>query len=640
MRRARHSWRLFTGILTLLLTLMALWPVTSLAQSSFFDDQPQILPADQAFQPRPEVVGDSLVIDWRIAPGYYLYRHAFALDAEGRALSLELPDGEPIEDEYFGRSEVYRLGLSMSAPLNGATQVTLHWQGCADAGLCYPPQQRSFDVDNLTASSSPFDDSTAPAASPLASPASDATNAFDASAPTEATAPQGAAASPDIAEDQRLAARLAGSAWLWTLAAFFGMGLLLTFTPCVLPMVPILSSLIVGQRREGEQRRTAGLVLSLAFVLPMAVTYALLGLIAALAGANLTLLLQNAWFIGAFAALFVLLSLAMFGLFELQLPSALRQRLDAGLSRQRGGRLKGAAAMGVLSALLVGPCMTAPLAGALLFIADSGNPWLGGAALLMLGLGMGAPLVLIATLGNHLLPRPGAWMVRVRVLFGFVLLGMAVWFVARVVPASVALALWGALGLALATTLWPRQRRGSASRHIAMALAAIIGVWSLLMLAGGAGGSRDPLQPLAVFTAAPLGTTTARFGDDAPVAFDRVESLGALQSRIVDAAQKGQITLVEFTADWCIACRVIENEVFSAPDVKRALADVQRLSVDLTDYSTADRNIMQHFNVIGPPTLLWFGADGVERRDQRVIGELSAKAFLEHLEKVRYTIGG
>lgn len=441
-----------------------------------------------------------------------------------------------------------------------------------------------------------------------------------------------------MAEDQQLAAQLIGGNWVWTLAAFFGMGLLLTFTPCVLPMTPILSSLIVAQRRSEETRRTSGFALSLAYVLPMAAAYAALGVAAAMAGANLQMLFQNVWFISIFSVLFVVLALAMFGAFELELPRALRRRLDAGLSKQRGGRFKGVAVMGVLSALLVGPCMTAPLAGALLFIAETGNPWLGGTALLALGLGMGTPLVVIGTVGSRLLPKPGAWMSRVKVLFGFVLLGMAIWFAARVIPDSIVLGLWGALGLGFAVSLVALARGNTTSciSQVAIASAAIIGLWSSLVLIGAAGGATDPWRPLVVY--APSGAMAiSETTESGPIAFDDVDDLTTLERRIQAAASRGQMTLVEFTADWCVSCEVIKREVFSDPTVKNELQDVQRLSIDVTDYDASGKVIMQKFDVVGPPTLMWFGPDGQERRNARIIGELDAEAFLERFDQARRT---
>jgi thiol:disulfide interchange protein DsbD len=623
--------------------MLALVSVASLASAqSLFSQNDAVLPPDQAFQPTLHQDGEVLTIDWQIESGYYLYRHRFSAEAQGRDLPLDMPDGETIEDEYFGRSEIYRHALSMTTRLGDADTLTLHWQGCADAGLCYPPQQKTFELP-LSASEADMRSSAADLASASqpsnpeetsASSAPGATPTPDADSDTDT----GAASQSRNAKDQQIAMQLASGSWSWTLAAFFGMGLLLTFTPCVLPMIPILSSLIVGQRRSGETPRAAGFMLSLAYVLPMAATYAILGVAAAMAGANLQMLFQNVWFIGIFSVLFVVLALAMFGAFELELPRALRQRLDAGLSQQRSGRFKGVVVMGVLSALLVGPCMTAPLAGALLFIAETGNPWLGGAALLTLGLGMGTPLVLIGTLGSQLLPRPGTWMTRVKAIFGFVLLGMAIWFVARILSDAVVLGLWGALGLGVAISLAAMARdngMGGVLPQVATASAAIIGLWSALIMIGAAGGADDPWRPLSVYAPSDMATASQYVNETGPIAFDDVDDLDTLEHRVQAIANSSQITLVEFTADWCISCEVIEREVFSDPTVKDELQDVQRLSIDVTDYDAEDQAIMQHFGIVGPPTLMWFGPDGQEQRGARIIGELDAEAFLDRYAQAR-----
>ncbi|KPQ26062.1 MAG: thiol:disulfide interchange protein DsbD [Halomonas sp. HL-48] len=611
-------------LVQLMLMLGLLCVATIATAQSVFGEQENVLPPEKAFKPTLSRDGESLQIDWQIEPDYYLYRHRFSAETDGRELSLDIPDGETIDDEYFGRSEVYRHSLSMTTQPGNAETITLRWQGCADAGLCYPPQEQTFDLASAGQDISKTDE-----------PPDAANESLSESSPTP---------EPDntMAEDQQLAAQLAGGNGLWTLAAFFGMGLLLTFTPCVLPMIPILSSLIVGRREVGESHRAAGLVMSTAFVLPMAATYALLGVAAAMAGANLQMLFQNVWFIGLFSLLFIVLALAMFGLFELELPKAFRQRLDAGMSHQRGGRLKGVAIMGVLSALLVGPCMTAPLAGALLFIADSGNPWLGGAALFSLGLGMGLPLILIGTVGSQLLPKPGAWMVRIRAIFGFVLLGMAIWFVDRVAPDAIILALWGALGLGLAVSLQAMSRDDNASSVVsqtATAIAVIIGLWSALVFIGAAGGASDPLRPLEVYTSTNDGSATASSSANAerPLTFDDVDDLATLNARVAQTEGSGQMTLVEFTADWCISCEVIEQEVFADPAVQAELQDAQRLSIDVTDYDASDQEIMEHFGIVGPPTLMWFGPDGHERRSARIIGELDADAFLERFEQAKET---
>lgn len=620
-------------------SMLALLSVASLASAqSFFSQNDAVLPPDQAFQPTLHQDDEVLTIDWQIESGYYLYRHRFSAEAQGRELPLDMPDGEAITDEYFGRSEIYRHALSMTTRLGDANTLTLHWQGCADAGLCYPPQQKTFELP-LSASEADMRSSAADlaSASQPSTPEETSASSVSSTVPTP-DADTGTASQSGNAKDQQLAKQLASASWAWALAAFFGMGLLLTFTPCVLPMVPILSSLIVGQRRDAENRRAFGFLLSLAYVLPMAATYAVLGVAAALAGANLQMLFQNAWFIASFSALFVVLGFAMFGTFELEFPRSLRQRLDARLSKQRGGRFKGVAIMGVLSALLVGPCMTAPLAGALLFIADNGNAWLGGSALLALGLGMGAPLVLIGTISSQILPRPGAWMTRVKGAFGFVLLGMAIWFMARIIPDAIALGLWGAMGLGAAISLVALARGnspGGLMAQVATASAAVLGLWSALILIGAAGGANDPWRPLSVYIPSSGATVPKDANEPGPIAFDDIDDLATLERRVKATANSGQMTLVEFTADWCVSCEVIEREVFTDPTVMDELQDVQRLSIDVTAYDAEDQAIMQHFGVVGPPTLMWFGPDGKEQRGARTIGELDAEAFLERYAQAR-----
>ena len=566
---------------------------------------------------------DTLTVSWTIADGYYLYRHQF--DFAGKpapVAAVEMPDGQPIEDEFFGKSEVYHDSVAVRVDPGNAETVELTWQGCAEAGLCYPPQRATLDLADYNLGGG--------TAAPV--------DSNDEGAGTTTTQAK-AGKSDALGEDQSLAAQLSDSNTAWVLLVFFGLGLLLVFTPCVLPMVPILTSLIVGSGARGRR----GLTLSLAYVLPMALTYALLGVAAALAGANLQAALQTPWVLGAFALVFVALALAMFGVYELQLPAALRNRLDRASSAQRGGSLGGAAVMGALSALIVGPCMTAPLAGALLFIAESGDVLIGGSALFALGLGMGAPLVLAGSLGARFLPRPGPWMNGVKAVFGFVLLGMALWFVARVTPAPWMLGLWGAWLLAIGTTLYQVALRAAQATlplaMIARVAGLLIGLWGALLVIGAAGGASDPMRPLA-FAGAPANTTDAggeagAQTDDFMARFEPVSDLDALDAQVAKAGENGRWTVVDFYADWCISCKVIESEVFGDARVQAALDDVQLLRPDVTDNDAADRALMGHYGVVGPPTLLLIGPDGEEARSARIVGELDAEAFLDHLERAR-----
>ncbi|MDP5008736.1 MAG: protein-disulfide reductase DsbD, partial [Glaciimonas sp.] len=388
----------------LLLTLFSGLPAH--AENSF-------LPPEQAFNLTVTKEDHGQVrLNWQISNGYYLYRKQLKVDAEpvGSIPPITFPKGTLKNDEFFGESEVYHDSVELLVNASEAQALTVGWQGCADAGLCYPPQTQRVVLDEAAITPSS----------------------------TSGTSIQNPTSSAELGIDQNLADQLSKANLGLMLLVFFGLGLLMTFTPCVLPMIPILSSLIAGSGASPKR----GFVLSLAFVLPMALTYAILGAAAVLAGANLQAMMQNPWILGAFGLIFVALAFAMFGFYELQLPAFLRNRLNQTSQTQRGGTIVGAAAMGVMSALLVGPCMTAPLAGALLYIADTGNVLTGGLALFFLGLGMGVPLLLVGTLGAKFLPRPGNWMNRVKALFGFVLLGTAILFIARVLSPTIGLALW------------------------------------------------------------------------------------------------------------------------------------------------------------------------------------------------------
>lgn len=592
----------------LVLSLSALLPMASASEEGF-------LHVDDAFQLSITQEGDQILLRWDIADSYYLYRHRLSIEGKPSSIVVsELPAGESINDEFFGDSQVYYESVEVRVDPQEAEELELSWQGCAKAGLCYPPQQRVVAVGDLMQNSS-LPSSSLPSRASITD--------RDETAEPDATSA--------MAEDQRLAASLAAGNTLWILTAFFGMGLLLTFTPCVLPMVPILSSLIVG----GGHHAGRGLLLSLAFVLPMALTYSLLGVAAALAGANLQILFQHPVFISVFAVLFVLLAMAMFGFFEMQLPAVVRHRLDRLQQRQQGGRMMGAAIMGTLSALLVGPCMTAPLAGALLYIAESGNALQGGTALLSLGLGMGTPLLLVGLVGPRLLPKPGLWMVRVKALFGFVLLGMAIWFAERILPAWVVVGLWGALAIILAMSLWQvaATTQPAATSLAARSSALIIGIWGAAWVLGAAGGSESLRQPLGFLQQSRLGGSTS----ETSLSFEEIDTLERLQAAIHQASAENRWTMVDFTADWCVSCDVIEEEVFQDPNVQQVLAGVTRLQPDVTENSAKDREIMQAFGILGPPTIMFFGPDGQERRANRVIGELSAEDFLENLESAGLT---
>lgn len=620
--RLSALWRM-PLLVALMMAPLVLLSVPAMAQGLFSSNE-SFLPPDQAFQFSAVKDGDDVLLRWDIADGYYLYHKRLAFEtAGGDLLEPPLPAGETISDEFFGESVVSYDQLDVSVTPGNTPHLTLTWQGCAENGLCYAPQKADLQLSNMAiveggslGRDAPADQGPGAASSP---------SAANSTASTTSTAD----ASGDLGEDQALAERLRQASPTWTLVAFFGMGLLLVFTPCVLPMIPILSSLVVGANATAKR----GLMLSVAYVLPMAATYAVLGVAAALAGANLQAMLQTPWVLGVFAALFVIFALAMFGLFELQLPGPLRQRLDNLQQRQKGGTLSGAAVMGVLSALLVGPCMTAPLAGALLYISETRDAVLGGSALFALGLGMGAPLLAVGVLGTRLLPKPGPWMNRVKALFGFVLLGMAIYFIERVIDDALTLGLWGTWLIAIAVALYQAGRGESPSpgQLISRTAGMIIGLWGVLMIVGSATGASDPLRPLSAFHASPSTTSAQHTEQDFMARFAPVSSLDDLQRQVDVASDAGRWTLVDFYADWCVSCKVIEKEVFGNPEVQAALADVSLLRPDVTRNNAADKTLMQEFGIIGPPTLLLIGPDGEERRAQRIIGELSAEEFMARL---------
>lgn len=587
-RTLEPAWlRQFPWWAALALALLAALPAWGAA--SFLDPE-------EAFRLDVREQGSGQVrLQWKIAPGYYLYRDR--IDAVGdAAVTVSKPGGETKEDPNFGTVEVYHDSVSVDVAAGDARTLKVTWQGCADEGLCYPPEEKTIKLAGMAT------------AGPGVGPS--------ASAGPAATA---AAVSAALDSDSGISRMLAQRSLALTLPLFFALGIALAFTPCVLPMVPILSSMVLG---SGATPRR-GLLLSLAFVLPMAAVYAGLGVLAAWAGAGVQAWLQNPWTLLSFAAVFVVLAASMFGFFELQLPGFLRDRLAR--SSPEGGSLGGAASMGILSAILVGPCMTAPLAGTLLYIAQGGSAVEGGALLLALGLGMGVPLVVISTVGARWLPSPGAWMNRVKTGFGFILLGTAVWMAGRAIPPQVTLLLWGALLVGLALSLWQSAKPATPGPAVvARGGAVLAGLWGAAMVLGAAAGATDPARPLATI-AAPASASPA------VAQFETVEDPALLQARLEQAAARGQPALVEFSADWCTSCKTIEREVFGDARVGRALEGVMLLRADVTRSDAGQRAFMRQHQVMGPPTLMLFNPAGQERRAERLVGEFGPDALLQRL---------
>ena len=549
-----------------------------------FETKPDFLPVGKAFTFTSErLESGETQLYWQIADGYYLYQQRMKF--EGLAEQPVLPQGEAHSDEFFGEQQVYRQGLEVKIPAGATGQIKLGWQGCADAGLCYPPQSITVDLGGNPA--------------------------------VAATAQ---------AQDQSLASGLQQRSLGWSLLVFFGLGLLLAFAPCSLPMLPILAGLVVG---SGASPRR-GFALAGSYVVCMALVYAALGVMAALLGANLAALLQTPWILGSFAALFVILALPMFGFFELQLPAFLRDRLDNVSRQQSGGSLVGAGILGALSGLLVGPCMTAPLAGALLYIAQSGNALHGGLILFAMGIGIGIPLLLLVTVGNRFLPKPGTWMNVLKGIFGFLFLGTAVLMIRPVIGDSLWIGLWGALALVMAYCGWTLARESGLAAKVCGAGSLVLGLWGAVLVVGAAGGSDELWQPLKVYSGSRVASAPS-----AHDAFTTINDPAALQSQLESAKAQGQWVLLDYYADWCVSCKIMEKQVFGKPEVMAALKDVRLLRLDVTADNAASRELLGRYKVPGPPSFVWIGPDGEERRAQRITGEVDAAAFLQRWTQTR-----
>ncbi len=566
-------------------------------------NQEQFLPPEQVFILSAEVVSaNQLAITWNITDGYYLYRDKFKFilnETPGITLGeATLPKGKEKHDENFGLMEVFYGEVTALLPLKrdntNATDITLtaHYQGCAEIGFCYPPMKQELLLS-------------LPAGGSAAMP----TNASSATAPAT--------------DQDRYARNLAENGLLSNMAIFFGLGLLLCFTPCVFPMVPILSSIIAGQGSNITTRRA--FLLSLTYVLAMAATYTAAGILAGLFGANLQAVFQNPWILGGFSALFVLLALSMFGFYELQMPQAIQSRLAKMSNKQQGGTFIGVAIMGLLSALIVGPCMVAPLAGALIYIGQSGDAVLGGAALFAMSLGMGLPLLIIGTSAGKLLPRAGAWMNAVKAVFGVLLLGVAIWMLERVIPASITLALWGVLLVVCAIYLGALehlQPESSGWHKLWKGSGIVLLIYGGMLLIGALSGGNDPLRPLSGLQD---GKTVA--AESKHLRFKQIKGVDGLQRELQLANAQGRSVMLDFYADWCISCKEMEKLTFSDPAVQRTLSDVVVLQADVTANDGQDQALLKRFGLFGPPSILFFTPAGEELAQYRTIGFLNPERF-------------
>lgn len=593
----------------LILAAIMLWPSVLFAEgpldrlSGLLQGQgpaaaDQILDPDRAFQLELRPFSpDRLLLSWQIEPGYYLYKDKFRAQSltDGIELSdFSLPPGKLKADPLFGRVEVYYGGNEALIPFSAAARdiktaaIEVGYQGCKEDSICYPPIKKTYTLSLAAA---------------------------------------GGAASPQpalLSEQDGITQRLKDTGLLLNILSFFGFGLLLAFTPCVFPMIPILSGIIVGEKQQITRLRAFSL--SLSYVLAMALTYAGLGVIAGLFHFNLQAASQNIWALSLFSGLFVLLALSMFGFYELRLPASWQGRL-CGDQGARGG-LKGAVVMGVLSAVIVGPCVAPALAGALLYISQTGDALLGGLALFALGLGFGAPLLLVGAVSGEILPRAGAWMETIRRGFGVIMLGVAIWFLERVLPEPVTLMLWATLFVTTAVFIgaldrtdakagrWPRLSKG---------FGLVLMVYGMTLILAAATGGGTVLRPFAE----PRLAVAEKQG----LPFNPVSGPAGLQAELSRASFLGKPVMLDFYADWCVTCVDMETHTLSDPGVRAALRDFVLLKTDVTENNALDKALLKQLELFGPPAILFFDAGANEIRSHRLVGFIKPEPFIRHIEQ-------
>ncbi len=573
-------------------------------------------PPEEVFFPDVfPVDGNTVEIGIRIEPGFYVYKHritAKSLSPDAQAGQLDLPKGKLKYDEFFGESEVYynevigRLAIARATPEAMELELEVGYQGCADGGLCYLPQTQVMTV-----------------ALPAAKVISDL---------SDITAPAAGAAAAPVSEQARLAQIITGSSIWVAVGVFFLAGLGLAFTPCVLPMVPILSGIIAGEGDDVSPMR--GFTLALSYVMGMAIIYTGAGVAAAAAGMQLQATFNQPWILILFAGLFVFLAIGMFGAYDLQMPSSIQSKLAGVSGKQKSGTMIGAFIMGALSALVVTACVAPALIAALTVMAQSGDMVRGGAALFAMSLGMGAPLLLVGAAQGKLLPKAGPWMVAIKGAFGFMMLGLAIWMLSRILPGTVTLTLWAVLtfmaGVFMGglTTFGPEaspaQKMGKGFGVLAM-------IWGVLMVLGAVTGGSNPLQPLASVNIGGDGGATIATHDELP--FQRIKTVEDLDREIAAASSRGNSLMLDFYADWCVSCKEMEAWTFTDERVQAALSNTVWLQADVTANDADDKVLLDRFGVFGPPTIIFFGTDGQQRHGYEVVGYMKAETFADHVQK-------
>lgn len=577
-----------------------------LAPGLFAND---LLPPDQAFQFFATVKdAHTLHAVWQIAEGYYLYKDKLSVNlqppTQTRLSSLPLPEGAAYHDAELGQLQIYRNRIELDIPLQRnddaaaeTVRLVAKFQGCADRGVCYPPMTTELSlslpkVDGLVAAET-------------------------------------GVANVAVSEQDRIVNALQQDSLGLTLLSFFGFGLLLAFTPCVFPMIPILSGIIVG---HGDQITTRkAFLLSLSYVFASALMYTLFGILAALFGSNLQAAFQEPWVIGVFAGLFVVLSLSMFGFYNLEVPKSLQAMAHHSSDKHRDGSYWGAGIMGALSSLIVGPCVAAPLAAALIYIGQTGDVLLGGSALFVMALGMGMPLLLVGASAGKLLPKSGGWLNVTKAVFGVVMLAVAVWMVSRILPPPVTMLLWALLLVVPSVFLGATEPLPSAAsgwRKLWKGLGLVMLIFGVLQLIGLSAGNTNPLLPLQGLA----GSAEAKPAEG--IRFERVTTVQALEEKIRQAAANAQPVMLDFYAEWCVSCKEMEAYTFTDAKVKQQLSGFVLLQADVTANNDEDKALLKRFNLIGPPGIIFYGKDGQEKAAQRVIGYQDAQTFIKTLQQL------
>ena len=575
-----------------------------------------LLPADEAFRfgaamERP----DSVALTWIIADGYYLYKNSIQVSTDSQIAQLgrpQLPQGEPKTDDYFGDTEVYYQFAEGSVPVaraagtQGTLNLTVTYQGCAEKGFCYNPITKQIALEL---------------------PPTNVATTLPAS--IERSAASTVTIEPVVAEQDRLAAALQGDNLIYALLLFFGAGVLLSLTPCVLPMIPILSGIIVGQGENVTRARSFSLAFT--YVQGMALTYAAAGAIFVLAFKQAPqAFFQQPWIIALMVALFVALALAMFGVYTLQLPSSLQTRISDVSNRQKAGTFVGTFVMGALSALVVTACVAPAIIAALSVISQSKQVLRGAAALYATGLGMGVPLLIVGASAGSLLPRVGPWMDTVKQLFGVLFLGVAIYLLEPLVPDGVTMLLWSALAVMSGFWIFSLKKRDGTPAVAPIRAAGLLAiVYGILLLIGAASGSGDPLQPLDRLSVSSRGE--AGKPAEQGLSFTRIKTVEDLERALASARAAQKPTMLDFYADWCVSCKEMEKYTFTDPQVQALLADAVLLQADVTANDEADQELLKRFGVFGPPTIAFFGADGLERKNFRIVGFTPADKFLKHV---------